>query len=178
MKLNLKLLLLLLSVSFISNAQVQTKRGNFFIEAGTSAFGDISKKGASTGLVLFSSNGTTIYSVGAEGGFFISDNFGLKIGLGFTDYDDVSFFSYKGGIKYYLAGGFPIQIDLTGATRPNPMGVETPEPFWLGLQIGKALFLNENVSFEPSIRQNISMNREFADSGIFEANISFVIFLD
>ena len=164
-------------INTLTVAQDQTQSGTVFFEAGTSQFGDIGKKNPNTSFILLSSEGSTIYAVGVEGGYFISDNFALKGGLGFTNLDYSSYFAYKIGIKYYLGGQFPVQVDLTGATRPNPGGIETPEPFWMGIQGGYAFYLNDNVSFEPALRYNISMNKDFSESGIFELNLGFVIFL-
>ena len=97
-----------------------TKKGNILFEVGTSVFGENTiKQGNSTGFSLFSSDGTTVFSIGAEGGYFITDNTALKLGFGFTDLDQTDFLTYKFGFKHYAGGNIPIQLDITGATNED-----------------------------------------------------------
>jgi hypothetical protein len=159
----------------------QTEQGSFQLEVGLSPFSEGLMRGSNTGVALFSVDGTTLWSIGGEGGYFVQDDFAIKAGVGYTDLDGGSYFSYKIGAKYYAGGVVPFQLDITGATREDidsPFGsFETPDPLYLGLQGGYAVFLNDNVSFEPSLRYNISLNSDFSDQGIFELRFGFVIFL-
>ena len=184
-----KITLLLCSIlcALLTFAQEETQRanptqkGNVLLEVGSTPFGENTfKQGNSTGLGLLSSDGTTIFSIGAEAGFFISDNTALKIGLGYTDLDATSFFTYKLGIKYYAAGNIPIQIDITGATNEEQDtgfgSFDPPDPFWLGLQLGYAAFVRHNISFEPTLRYNVTLNDQFTQEDILELRFNFVIF--
>ena len=48
-------------------------------------------------------------------------------------------------------------------------------PSWLGLGAGYAIFLGENVSIEPGLRYNLTMNEDFSDENIFQFNIGFAL---
>ena len=163
-----------LGLIFVSNAQDsggQTTQGNWLLEVNT-GFGSDVAHGASTGFGLSSSDGTTVWSVGFEGGYFVIDDLALKGGLGYTDLDGFTLFSYKIGAKYYIIGQIPVQIDLTGASIEDV----DENPLWVGLQGGYAIFLNDYVSIEPGLRYNISMNDDFSDEGVFEVRVGFAIY--
>jgi len=159
------------------NAQGQTSKGKWLIEANTgfNAGGELGivQHTANTGFGLASIDGQTMWAVGAEGGYFVMDDLAVKAGLGYADYDGSSVFSYKLGAKYYVIGNIPVQLDFTGASSDDFFGDETP--LWLGLQGGYAFFLGENVSIEPGLRYNHSLNEDFYDKGIFEARIGFAL---
>ncbi|WP_370088573.1 hypothetical protein [Ekhidna sp.] len=172
----------LTSAMFLVTAQEATQQGNVLFEVGLTPLGtETLMKGNSTGFALMSVDGSTIFSIGAEAGFFVKDDFALKFGLGYTDLDGTNYFSYKLGIKQYMNGAVPVQVDLTGATWEDFEGfggsVDTPDPLWLGLQFGYAAFLSDDISFEPTLRYNISMNQDFSDQNILELRFSFAIFL-
>ncbi|MBP0905561.1 hypothetical protein ACFSKN_16830 [Mariniflexile gromovii] len=152
----------------------QTAKGKILIEANT-GFGGIENTGNSsnTGFGLYSIDGTTIWSIGAEGGYFVMDDLAVKLGLGYNDYDGASSFTYKLGAKYYIVSKFPVQIDVTGASSDDYFGDETP--LWLGLQGGYAWFVGNNVSIEPGIRYNHSLNEDFTDESVFEFRIGFAL---
>lgn len=149
-----------------------TDKGSWLVEAntgfGAGGFGHT----ANTGFGLTSIDGTTVWSVGAEGGYFVADDIAVKAGLGFTDNDGFSIFTYKVGAKYYAADVIPVQIDLTGAS------VEDAEenPLWLGIQGGYAWFVADNISIEPGVRYNLSLNEDFTDEGVLEFRIGFALF--
>ena len=178
-----KLILLTLSLFFAMTVSAQTEKGNWLFEVGSTPFGENTiMQGNSTGLALFSTDGTTLFSIGAEGGYFVQDNTALKFGLGYTDLDFTTFFTYKFGMKHYANGVVPLQLDITGAVNEDQEDffgggtVETPDPLWLGLQAGYAAFLGENISFEPTLRYNMSLNDDFTDEDIIELRFNFVVF--
>ena len=148
----------------------QTDEGKWLIEANT-GFGDIAAHGASTGFGLTSWEGSTIWSLGFEGGYFVMDDLAIKAGLGYTDLDGFSMFSYKLGGKYYVGGQIPIQVDITGASIEDA----DENPLWLGLQGGYAIFLNDYVSLEPGLRYNFSLNDQYSGEGAFELRIGFAL---
>lgn len=154
----------------------QTSKGKWLIEANTgfSAGGGevgLLQHTANTGFGLVSVDGTTIWSLGAEGGYFVMDDLAIKAGLGYTDYDGESVFSYKLGAKYYIISQIPVQIDVNGASIKD----FDENPLWLGLQGGYAIFLGENVSIEPGLRYSMSLNEDFTDEGLFEVRIGFAL---
>ena len=165
----------------LANGQATTE-GNWMFEVGTSVFAETTlKQGASTGINLLSTEGTTLFSLGAEGGYFIQDNLALKFGFGYSDLDFTNFFTYKFGLKHYAGGTIPLQVDLTGSVNEDiDNGFETvdsPDPLWLGLQMGYAAFVSENIALEPTLRYNASLNNDFTDESIIEFKFNFVIFL-
>jgi hypothetical protein len=109
--------------------------------------------------------------MGLEGGYFVVDDLAVKAGLGYTDLDGFSMFSYKLGAKYYLGGQVPIQVDLTGASMED----FDENPLWMGIQAGYAIFLNDYVSMEPGVRYNISLNDQYTTEGAFELRIGFAL---
>lgn len=140
-------------------------KGSFLIEANTGTFAT-----GSTAFSLVSVDGTTSWSIGGEGGFFIKDNLVLKLGLGYGNSNQSNGnFVYKVGVKYYVSESFPVGIDITGITmdgfNTNWAGV--------GVQGGYAWFLAPNVSIEPTLRYNKGIN----SNNLFQALIGFVFYL-
>ena len=162
-------------LAFTAHAQdgTQTSQGSWLIEVNTGFGGDgLSAHSANTGFSLFSSGDTTVWGIGGEGGYFIADDLALKVGLGYTDFDSLSIFTYKVGAKYYVISTIPIQVDITGASIQDA----TENPLWVGLQGGYAIFLSDHISIEPGVRYNLSLNEDFSDEGIFEFRIGFALF--
>lgn len=142
------------------------KKGSFAIEANTGTY-----MVGNTGFSLESRDGATNWSIGLEGDYFVTDGLAIKAGLGYTDLDgDFSAFSYKIGLKYYIINQIPVGLDFTGASYKN----FDENPFYLGIQGGYAWFPASNVSIEPTLRYNISLNEDFDDKGVFQGLIGFV----
>jgi hypothetical protein len=152
-----------------ANAQEQTAKGKWLIEANT-GFGD---GVGSTSFGLWSQDGNTAWNVGAEGGYFVADNLAVKVGLGYGDNGgDVanSYFGYKVGAKYYVANKFPLEVSYNGASIKDL----DENPSYIGLQGGYAWFVGKNVSVEPGIRYNVSLNDDYYKSA-FQLNIGFAL---
>jgi hypothetical protein len=164
------LLLAGVSMNAQDDGPSQTAEGKWLIEANT-GFGGLAAHGASTSFGISTSDGTTIWSLGFEGGYFVIDDLAIKAGLGYTDFDGSSLFSYKFGAKYYIISQIPVQLDLTGASIKDA----NENPLWLGIQGGYAIFLNDYVSIEPGLRYNFSLNDQFSEDGIFELRVGFVL---
>lgn len=153
----------------------QTSKGKWLIEANT-GFGAI--VGANTSLGYSSQGDIKKMSIGAEGGYFIMDDLAIKVGIGYNSEDngvtDASGFAYKIGAKYYVMGNIPVQLDYTGASGDlYEAGNETPS--YIGLQAGYAIFLGENVSIEPGLRYNASMNDKYTEDGQFQLQVGFAL---
>jgi opacity protein-like surface antigen len=161
--------------AFSSYAQdgSQTAKGSWLVEANTGFGGGDTgfAHTANTGFGLTSFGDTTIWSIGGEAGYFIEDNLAIKAGLGYSDFDITSAFSYKLGAKYYVINIIPIQVDVTGASFKDV----DENPLWLGLQGGYAIFVSDQISIEPGLRYNLSLNKDFTDEGIFEFRIGFAL---
>ncbi|MHC0442286.1 hypothetical protein [Flavobacterium sp. 3-210] len=152
-----------------ANAQEQTAKGKWLIEANT-GFGGNTNVG-NTGFQLKSEDGETSWSVGAEGGYFVADNLAVKAGLGYNDLGhSVNAISYKVGAKYYLLNKFPLEASYTGASVKDA----NENPSYLGLQGGYAWFIGNNVSIEPGLRYNISMNEDYGKD-VFQFNVGFAL---
>ncbi len=169
--------LALLAIGFV-NAQekdsngAQTSEGKWLIEANTN-FG--AAHGANTSFQYASSDGSSFYNLGLEGGYFVMDNLALKAGLGFGGFkpdggESSSTFSYKLGAKYYIINMIPVQIDYSGSSTKD----FDENPSYLGFQAGYAVFLGQNVSIEPGIRFNKSLNEDFYNDA-FQLNIGFAL---
>jgi hypothetical protein len=148
------------------NAQEQTKKGKWLVEANT-GFG--TPMAGNTSFGLSSADGDSEWNLGAEGGYFVMDNLAVKAGLGYGDFG-VNVFSYKVGAKYYLLNKFPLEASFTGASIEDA----SENPSYFGLQGGYAWFVAKNVSIEPGLRYNISLNNDFYDD-VFQLNIGFAL---
>jgi len=159
----------------------QTSEGKWLIEANTN-FGGASIAGmstghmANTGITYFSIDGNSGFNIGFEGGYFIMDDLAIKAGLGYGSFkpdggDATGTFSYKLGAKYYVSGMIPVQLDLTGASIKDL----EENPMYLGIQGGYAIFLGSNVSIEPGLRYNMSLNEDFSEEGILQFNVGFAL---
>jgi hypothetical protein len=145
----------------------QTSEGKWLIEANTGTW--------STGNTSFSllsvDGGDTAWSVGVEGGYFVVKDLALKVGLGYSDdgssYSN-SLFNYKIGAKYYIASQFPVGIDFTGTSSSGD------NASWVGFQGGYAWFVSDNVSIEPAIRYNATLDDNKA-ANAFQGLIGFAL---
>lgn len=150
----------------------QTAKGKFLIEANTN-FG--AAHGANTSFQFASADGSTAYNLGLEGGYFIMDDLALKAGFGYGGSkpdggESTNTFSYKIGAKYYILSMIPVQVDYSGATIKDV----DENPSYFGMQAGYAIFLGQNVSIEPGLRFNKSLNDDFYND-VFQVNIGFAL---
>ncbi len=151
---------------FTVNAQDDSSsalsEGSWVIEANTGSWAT-----GSTAFSLTSIDGNTLYSLGAEAGYFIKENLAIKVGLGYSDSDATDgTFAYKVGAKYYVGGEFPIGLDYTG------ISVDGNSASWVGVQGGYAWFVAPNVSIEPTVRYNVTLDDMKAESA-FQGLIGF-----
>ncbi|MEN2414854.1 hypothetical protein [Flavobacterium mesophilum] len=151
-----------------ANAQEQTAKGKWLIEANT-GFGAVNV--GNTSFQLSSSDGETQWGLGGEAGYFIADNLAVKAGLGYADMGhSINAFSYKVGAKYYLLNKFPLEASYTGASIKDA----DENPSFIGIQGGYAWFVGKNISIEPGLRYNISMNDDYGKD-VFQLNIGFAL---
>ncbi|KAB8152925.1 hypothetical protein EZY14_011080 [Kordia sp. TARA_039_SRF] len=162
------------AMAFTANAQDddkatgQTSEGKWLIEAntGNAVLG-------TTGIYFTSFDGESVFNIGLDGGYFVIDDLAIKAGLGYgTDSaSDTSIFSYRLGAKYYVKSMIPVTLDLTGSSIEDA----NENPLWLGVGAGYAWFVGKNVSIEPGLRYNISLNEDFTDEGVLQLNIGFAL---
>lgn len=150
------------------DATNQTAKGKWLIEANTG-----NAMLGTTGIYFASSDGESTYNVGLDGGYFIMDDLALKAGIGFggDSASDSNTLSYRLGGKYYVNSMIPVSLDLTGASVKDA----TENPLWLGIGAGYAWFVGNNVSIEPGVRYNHSLNEDFTDKGVFQVNVGFAL---
>ncbi|MBC3847804.1 hypothetical protein H8K90_15510 [Winogradskyella echinorum] len=151
----------------------QTSKGKWLIEANTG-----NAMLGTTGIYFASSDGSSEYNIGLDGGYFIMDDLAIKAGLGYGGFspdegDAASSFSYRFGAKYYVNSMIPVTVDLTGASGEDVYGDETP--LWLGLGAGYAWFVSNNISIEPGLRYNLSLNEDYTDEGVLQFNVGFAL---
>lgn len=150
----------------------QTSKGKWLIEANTG-----NAMIGSTSFSYVSSDGESTYNVGLDGGYFIIDDLAFKVGLGYGG-DSVSStnaFSYRLGAKYYVKSMIPVTLDVTGASGDAVEDFAGETPMWLGIGAGYAFFLGDNVSIEPGLRYNLSLNQDYTDKDVFQFNIGFAL---
>ena len=159
----------------LANAQEQTKKGKFLIEANT-GFGALV---GATQIGFRSDEYGSSYSVGAEGGYFVMDNLAIKAGLGFLGNNPKGGTSstavgYKIGAKYYVINTIPVEISYNGISYTPNSGNKMPS--FLGLQAGYAIFLGKNVSVEPGVRYNYSLlSKDNGGVSDFQFNVGFAL---
>jgi len=149
----------------------QTSKGKWLIEANTG-----NAMLGTTGFYFASQDGESTMNLGLDGGYFIMDDLAIKAGLGYgsNSANSTSSFSYRLGAKYYVESMIPVTLDLTGASG-DAVEVANETPMWLGIGAGYAWFVGNNVSIEPGIRYNHSLNDNYTDKGVFQFNIGFAL---
>tara|TARA_B110000967_G_scaffold56013_1_gene57455 strand:+ start:356 stop:859 length:504 start_codon:yes stop_codon:yes gene_type:complete len=163
-----KLLLTAAAVFALTSVTAQTEKGSLLIETNIA-----NQMVGTTSFSLSSADGETVYGVGIDGGYFIMDDLAIKVGLGYASNSilDTNTFSYRLGAKYYLMGNIPLTLDYTGASIKDL----EENPSWIGIGAGYAIFLGSNVSIEPGLRYNLTMNDKFTKENIFQFNIGFAL---
>jgi hypothetical protein len=46
---------------------------------------------------------------------------------------------------------------------------------WLGIGAGYAFFLGDNVSIEPGLRYNMSLNSDYSEDAVIQFNVGFAL---
>ncbi|GAA4271662.1 hypothetical protein U6A24_13835 [Aquimarina gracilis] len=149
----------------------QTAKGKWLIEANTS-FG--APGNGNTAFGLRSRDGETDWGLGLEGGYFVMDDLAIKAGLGYADSSEegaLSTFTYKIGAKYYIMSKIPVELSYAG------LSIEDADenPSYLGIQAGYAWFLGDNVSIEPGLRYNATLNEDADAESNLQFNVGFAL---
>lgn len=143
----------------------QTAEGKWLIEANTGSW----TTGNTSFSLLAVEGGDTAWSVGLEGGYFVIKDLAIKAGLGYSDYGfDFTTFNYKVGAKYYIASQFPVGVDFAGTSSDGD------NSNWVGLQAGYAWFVSDDISIEPTLRYNLTLDNNKAESA-FQGLIGFAL---
>lgn len=150
--------------SGLTRAQVATQEGNYTIGLNTSGLGFSTVK-----------DGLTTFNAGATFGAFAAQNFAIvgQVGYGSLHYGDtnVNDWTYGAGVKYYMGSRVPLQVDWKGSTGSTVQ----PSASFVGTQLGYAMFPARNLSVEPTLRYDWSMNRDnYKD--VFSGGVSVNVF--
>lgn len=150
----------------------QTSKGKWLIEANTG-----NAMLGTTGFYFTSVDGESTMNLGLDGGYFVMDDLAIKAGLGYgsDSASSTSSFSYRLGAKYYVESMIPVTLDLTGASGDAVENFAGETPMWLGIGAGYAWFIGENVSIEPGLRYNMSLNDKYTDEAVLQFNIGFAL---
>jgi hypothetical protein len=153
----------------VSSAQM--KKGDLMLEANTGFGSGV----GSTAFGFSSEDGNTAYNLGLEGGYFIADDLAVKVGFGFGGEkpdggDATSAFAYKVGAKYYALSMIPVEVSYNGVSVQDA----EENPSYIGLQGGYAIKLSEDITLEPGLRYNYSLNDDFFKS-ILQFNVGFAL---
>lgn len=117
----------------------------------------------------------TKFGVGLNLGAFVQDRLALvgKVGYGSSHFEGLNTnnWTYGAGVKYYLAGILPLQVDWNGATGNS----YKPSASYVGTQVGFALFPFDNFSVEPRVRYDISTQKQNYPN-VFSGGLDFNLF--
>ena len=164
---NFALILLCLSLNFGLQAQDDSdnfnRKGKILVETGYNLIAGFS---SGTGLsLLVDDDGETFTSLGFDGGYFVSENFALKMKLSLlSSFGSLTNFSVGG--KYYAGGRVPIEL---GAGFLSSGG---NSEFLANLSVGYAINLADNIALEPNIGGFTS-----GDGALLEFGLTFSMFL-
>ena len=122
----------------------------------------------STAFSLTSVDGETQWNVGAEGGYFVADNFAVKAGLGYGDFGGDDLVTYRLGAQYYFNGNIPVGVDFTGAS------TDGESVNYVGVEGGYAWFVAPNIAVTPKVRYNIATKDTYESA--FQGLIGFSLF--
>lgn len=139
-----------------------TKSGNYTVGLNTTSLG------------YTNSDGHQAFNIGASAGAFVTDGLALVASLGYKS-DHVSKnnsndWYYGAGVKYYVGGVLPLQVDWKGSTGNS----YHPSTSFVGVQGGYAWFPFNNFSVEPNVRYDFSTKDEYKD--VFSAGLGFNLF--
>ncbi|WP_228520457.1 hypothetical protein [Flavobacterium sp. CSZ] len=101
------------------------------------------------------------------------DNLAIKAGLGYGDQGGdygTSKFSYKVGAKYYVINKIPFELSYTGASVKDA----DENPSYLGIHGGYTWFIGNNISIEPGVRYNVTLNEDFGKD-VLQFTIGFAL---
>ena len=109
-------------------------------------------------------NKVTTYGVGVQGGHFVQNNLAIVGELGYNAIHSSGYntndWNYAAGVKYYVDKVLPIQVDWNGSTG----NFSNPTKSNLGFSLGYAVFPNKQISVEPTLKYNVSLNNNYKNT--------------
>ncbi len=160
------LILLLSSSNLLAQSDDNgfVRDGRILVETGYNLVAGLS---TSTGLTLFanSNTGETVTTLGFNGGYFLTENFALKLNLGIIT-SDISLTSIRVGGKYYFKGVVPVETTIGILSSGDDFAA------LMDVNAGYALSIADNIALEPAIGAIF-----FEGGPVFKLAITFAMFL-
>lgn len=144
------------------------RKGRVLVESGYNLIGGL-PIGAGTGIISISDGDNSVTGIGFNGGYFISQNFALKLSLTNLGDSDVSLSSFGIGAKYLVAGKVPIDFIIGSVTVD---GGNNGDITFTTLSIGYGIRLADNINLEPSIGV---YGTDDDNTGLFSMNFSMFL---
>lgn len=169
-----KLLFTTIMCLFILQLSAQTEKGKLLLGASSnSGLSFQSQDGAEDNLVSFSLN--------AQGGYFVIDNLAAGLNLGFSTSSQGDFSNTTLSIgpfaRYYFDNVFfGANFSITNTNGDNGISDFSSNGSLLGLELGYAAFLNNNIAIEPALTY-FNTGGDFNGLTGFSLNIGFTIYL-
>lgn len=188
--------IILFGFACILQLQAQEKKstaiqtGTWLVESSLNPSVNSSTETPTTGVGFHLSNDSFSWSVGTEAGYFIANNLALKVGIGVSQTRfgvraldgprSIAQFSYRVGLKYFIGGKFPIQVDFSGVrgTFGNNSSTYEGHNLYVGLQAGYSIFLNDRIAFEPGLRYNVLVSDTYGFNGSLEPSLGVSVFFN
>ena len=156
--------LFLLFATQIATAQTDERKGQILIETEYNTFGGL--LGGGSGISLVSSGGSSLTSIGVDGGYFVSKDLALLLRFSLLSADGTSLTTIGSGIKYYLIGSIPISAEF------GLLSGGGGSLFTYGINAGYAIRLADNIALEPFAGVAF-----IEGSSSFQGGIRFALFL-
>ncbi|MDW3194742.1 MAG: hypothetical protein R8G66_20350 [Cytophagales bacterium] len=159
---------------FALQLNAQTEQGKLLLGAGSnSGLSFQSQDGVEDNQVAFSLN--------AQGGYFFIDNLVTGLNLGFNTSSQGDFSNTNLSIgpfaRYYFDNVFfGANFSLVNNNSDNGVSDFSANGSLLGLELGYAAFLNNNIAIEPALTY-FNTNGDFDGLTGFSLNIGFSIYL-
>ena len=121
--------------------------------------------GGGTGVGIFADGGTTVTSIGFDGGYFVADRLAILFSLAVISADGSSISSFGTGAKYYIKDQVPVTLEFGLLSGDGSI-------FTAGAGVGYAFRIAPNIRLEPNAGIRI------ADAeGFFSGGAKFAFFL-
>lgn len=156
----------------LSKADVATSKGTYFLGVNASNVGFENLDSSQEKLKN--------YNVGANFGGFVADKLALVASVGYgsehREEADVNKWTYLAGVKYYVMGVVPVQVDYNRLELNKSENLDPKRSFgYVGTKVGYALFPFDNFSIEPNLRYNFSLQKQYRPD-VFSGGLDFNLF--
>ena len=154
-----QLAILTLIFLFTLNTSAQTEKGTVIIEGGSNL--NLTSTSLSMGNYNYPDESTTLMEFAINGGYFVIDRLAIgltveynssKIEIEGSSTESTSTFMYGALARYYI-GESGVWSELRYAANNSKL---VPDAYSGTISVGYALYLGENVSFNPSLGYSVN----------------------